>query len=103
MPIRYTSFQTQPVSTPGARRVLFSLLAVESCLLLLGRLRWFGLVRDTGGGEIEALTFLIGLAAPVLAGLLGFIWWLIMLGARRRFQSSRTFTSQTLDWNLSLT
>lgn len=69
-------------------RVLFGLLAVEGCLLLLGRFRWFGLMRVRGEGEMQAFTFLIGLASLVLAGLLCLVWLLVRLGLRRRFQYS---------------
>ncbi len=51
-----------PWYRPTFRRGLFALLAFEMFLLLAERCRWFGLVKDSGGRELEALTLFTGWA-----------------------------------------
>jgi Leucine-rich repeat (LRR) protein len=74
-----------PWYRPTFRRELFALLAFEMFLLLAERCRWFGLVKDSGGRELETVTLFAGWAAVVAACLVGLLW-LIVLGSRRRFQ-----------------
>jgi hypothetical protein len=76
-----------PWYRPTFRRGLFALLGVEACLLLVERCGWVGLVKGSGGREIEILAIVTAWAAVVIAGLAAVIWLLIR-GFRRRFQYS---------------
>ena len=77
-----------PWYRPTFLRGLLALLAFEMFLLLAKQCRWFGLVKDSGGRELEALTLFTGWAAVVVACLVAFLWLLVQFGFRRRFQYS---------------
>ncbi|MGO9114084.1 MAG: hypothetical protein ACLP9L_33125 [Thermoguttaceae bacterium] len=67
---------------------MFALLAFEMFLLLAEQCRWLGLVKDSGGRELEVVTLFTGWAAVVVASLVAFLWLIVRFGFRRRFQYS---------------